>query len=60
MGVRMPGIVELGQQQVGEVGIIRHPDLLVMEFVAESLDPSGRDLGVTHPTSLPLAAGVRP
>ena len=60
VGVRMPGVVELGQQQVGEVGILGHRDLLITEFVAESLNPSGRDLGVTHPTSLPLTAGVRP
>ena len=53
VGVRMPGVVELGEQQIGEFGILRYPDLLVPELVAEPLDSSGRDLGVAHPTSLP-------
>jgi hypothetical protein len=49
----MPGIVEFGQQQVGKARIIRYPDLLILQFVAQALDPSGGNLGVTHPTSLP-------
>ncbi len=43
VGVRMPGVVELGEQQLGELGILRHPDLFVAgSSLAEPLIRSAR------------------
>ena len=48
MGVRVPGVVELGQQQLTEGGIGREPDPLVVQLVAEPFHAAGAGVGVGH------------